>query len=245
MSNRLRVLFLGGTGVLSCACARELADRGDTDLTVVTRSRATPRPLPEGVRALHADIRDPRALDEALGGDSYDAVVDFIGYRPADVHADAARFTGRTGQYVYISTCSVYARPAPDLPITESTARRTGTFDYPRHKLACEEAVERAYRDDGLPAVIVRAAHVYDRTVLPLLCGWTAIERWRAGKPVVVHGDGTSLWNLLHARDFATGLAGLLGDHRTIGESVHIPGTRSSPGTASTRPWPARPASSR
>ncbi|WP_214411145.1 NAD-dependent epimerase/dehydratase family protein [Sphaerisporangium fuscum] len=218
---RPRVLFLGGTGVLSAACVREFLAR-DADLTVLTRGRTLLRPLPEGVRALHADVHDDAATRAALGEETFDAVVNFIGYTPQDVRADVARFGGRTARYVFISTGSVYARPAPSLPIVESSARRNSGFEYPARKLLCEEVLEQAFRDEDFPMTIVRAAHVYDETVIPNLAGWTTIARWRAGKPVVVHGDGTSMWNLLHARDFARGLAGLVVNGRGIGESVHI-----------------------
>lgn len=222
VSPTMRVLFLGGTGVLSAACVSELAQQ-DVELTVVTRGRDTLRPVPPNVRALHADVRDTDAMSAALAGTQlFDVVVNFIGYHPEDIAADVTRFTGRTGQYVFISTGSVYARPAPRLPVDESSARRAGNFDYPRLKLECEEVLERAYRRDGFPAVIIRPAHVYDETVLPLLAGWTVIDRWRRGRPAVVHGDGTSLWNLMHARDFAHALTGLLGDDRLTGESLHI-----------------------
>jgi nucleoside-diphosphate-sugar epimerase len=216
-----RVLFIGGTGVLSAACAREAVAAG-LDLTVVTRGRTTLRPLPEGVRVIHADAHDDASMRAALGDETFDAVVNFIGYTPENIRTDVARYAGRTGQYVFISTGSVYARPAPCLPIVESSARRNNGFEYPMQKLRCEEELERAYRYEAFPATIVRAAHVYDETVLPILAGWTAIARWREGKPVVVHGDGTSLWNLLHARDFARGLTGLLGNRHAVGESVHI-----------------------
>lgn len=216
-----RILFLGGTGVLSSACARELADT-DAKLTVLTRGRDTRRPVPDAVRALTADVRDDASVRAALGDETFDVVVNFIGYHPDDVTADVARFAGRTGQYVFVSTASVYARPAPLLPVDESAARRAGAFDYPRLKLECEEVLERAYRREGFPAAIVRPAHVYDEQVLPLLAGWTVVDRWRRGRPAVVHGDGTSLWNLMHARDFARALTGVLGDDRLTGSSLHI-----------------------
>ncbi|WP_431032740.1 NAD-dependent epimerase/dehydratase family protein [Streptomyces sp. P6-2-1] len=215
----MRVLFVGGTGVISSAAARAVLARGD-ELTVLTRGTSR-RPVPAGARALRADFGDEDAVRAALGTARFDVVVDFIGYDTAHVDRAVRLFRARTDSYVYVSTGSVYARPAPRQPVDESSARRAGSFDYPRLKLECELAVEAAYRD-GFPATIVRAAHVYDETVVPLLAGWTAIDRWRRGLPVVVHGDGTSLWNLLHARDFARALAGLLGDDRLLGESVHI-----------------------
>ncbi|MEV1173480.1 NAD-dependent epimerase/dehydratase family protein [Nonomuraea sp. NPDC049784] len=216
-----RVLLLGGTGVISAACARRFASEG-FDLTVLTRGRTNSRPLPDGVRRLTADVHDDASMHAALGAETFDAVVNFVGYAPADITTDVARYGGRTGQYVFISTGSVYARPAPLLPITESSARRAGGFDYPAQKLRCEEELERSYRYEGFPATIVRAAHVYDETVFPTLAGWTVIDRWRRGRPAIVHGDGTSLWSLTHAGDFARALAGIVARRAAVGESVHI-----------------------
>ncbi|MCF3963398.1 NAD-dependent epimerase/dehydratase family protein [Streptomyces fuscigenes] len=216
----MRVLLLGGTGVISAAVVRQLAAT-EAEVTVLVRGSDTGRPVPDGVRVLRADLRDDAAVRTVLGDETFDVAVNFIGYHPDHIAADVARFSGRVGQYVFISTGSVYARPAPRLPVDESSARRAGSFDYPRLKLECEVAVEAAYRD-GFPATIVRAAHVYDETVVPVLAGWTVVDRWRRGLPVVVHGDGTSLWNLLHARDFARALCAVLGDERLTGESLHI-----------------------
>ncbi|MFG2078032.1 NAD-dependent epimerase/dehydratase family protein [Nonomuraea maritima] len=217
----MKVLLLGGTGVISAACARRFAADG-FDVTALTRGRSTTRPLPDGVRALTADVHDDASMRAALGDETFDAVVNFVGYVPADIAADVSRYAGRTGHYVFISTGSVYARPAPTLPVTEASARRAGDFDYPAQKLRCEEELERAYRYEGFPATIVRAAHVYDETVFPVLAGWTVIDRWRRGRPAVVHGDGTSLWNLTHASDFAVGLSGVVAGRAAVGESVHI-----------------------
>jgi len=123
---------------------------------------------------------------------------------------------------VFISTCSVFARPVPQLPVTESSPRRQPVFGYARDKIACEEFLTDAYRVGGLPLTIVRPFHTYDATVVPVLAGWTAIERMRAGRPVVVHGDGTSLWTLMHASDFGRALVPLLGNGHAIGESVNV-----------------------
>lgn len=215
------VLFLGGTGVLSAACARQLSTDG-VEVTVLTRGHDRRQVIPDSVRTLHADVRNDRAVRAVLGDATFDVVVNFIGYHPDHVATDIARFAGRTGQYVFISTASVYARPAPRLPVDESAARRAGAYDYPRLKLECEETLERAYRQEHFPAAIVRPAHVYNEQVLPILAGWTVIDRWRRGRPAVVHGDGTSLRNLMHARDFARALTGVLGDDRLTGSSLHI-----------------------
>jgi nucleoside-diphosphate-sugar epimerase len=216
----MKVLFLGGAGMIGSAAAAEAAVRG-ADVTVVTRS-APRRPLAPGVRALRADVRDTDGLNAALGAEEFDAVVNWVGFTPDDVRGHPGLFTGTAGQYVFISTCSVFGRPVPQLPVTESSPRRQPVFGYARDKIACELLLEDAHRTTGFPLTVVRPGHTYDRTVVPVLAGWTAIERMRAGRPVVVHGDGTSLWSLMHARDFARAFVRLLGLSHAVGESVNL-----------------------
>jgi nucleoside-diphosphate-sugar epimerase len=216
----MRVLFLGGAGMIGSAAAAEAVARG-AEVTIVTRN-APARPPADGVRPLRADVRDPAALASALGGEEFDAVVNWVGFTPGDLRGHRELFTGTAGQYVFISTCSVFGRPVPLLPITESSPRRQPQFGYARDKIACELTLEDAYRADGFPLTIVRPFHTYDRTVIPVLAGWTAIERMRTGRPVVVHGDGTSLWSLTHSRDFARAFVPLLGNGQAIGESVNV-----------------------
>jgi nucleoside-diphosphate-sugar epimerase len=216
----MRVLFLGGNGMIGSAAVAAAAARG-ADVTIVTRSEPR-RPVPNGVRALRADVRDATALAAALGTEEFDAVVNWVGFTPDDVRDHPALFAGRVGQYVFISTCSVFGRPVPNLPITESSPRRQPVFGYGRDKIACELLLEDAYRGGDFPLTIVRPCHTYDRTVVPVLAGWTAIARLRAGKPVVVQGDGTSLWTLMHSTDFARAFVGLLGNGHAVGESVNV-----------------------
>jgi nucleoside-diphosphate-sugar epimerase len=216
----MRVLFLGGAGMIGAAAAFEAVRQGH-ELTIVTRGEPR-RALPEGVRQLRCDVHDLDELRAAVRGSRYDAVVNWVGYTPPQLAGHAELFSGLAWQYVFVSTCSVFARPVPSLPVTESSPRRQPTFGYPRDKLACEEFLTAAYRADGFPLTIVRPAHVYDRTVIPVLAGWTAIERMRSGKPVIVHGDGTSLWTLMHSHDFARALTPLLGNEHAIGESVNV-----------------------
>jgi nucleoside-diphosphate-sugar epimerase len=215
-----RVLFLGGNGMIGSAAAREAAAQG-IDLTIVTRS-APKRPVPDGVRVLTGDVRDPATLPLLLGDERWDAVVNWVAFTPADLAGHAEYFAERTGQYVFISTCSVFARPVPQLPITESTPRSQPVFGYARDKIACEVMLEDAYREHGLPLTIVRPFHTYDETTVPVLAGWTAVERMRSGRPVIVHGDGTSLWSLTHSSDFARAFVPLLGNGHAIGESVNV-----------------------
>jgi nucleoside-diphosphate-sugar epimerase len=216
----LRVLFLGGAGMIGSAAAAEVAAQGH-ELTIVTRSEPR-RAVPDGARQLRADAYRAGELAAALDGEHYDVVVNWVGYTPAQLAGHAELFTGRAGQYIFISTCSVFARPVPQLPVTESSPRRQPVFGYARDKIACEEYLSGAYRDTGFPLTIVRPFHTYDRTVVPVLAGWTAIDRMRAGRPVVVHGDGTSLWSLMHASDFGRAFVPLLGNGHAIGESINI-----------------------
>jgi nucleoside-diphosphate-sugar epimerase len=217
----LSVLFIGGSGIISSACSWLAADSG-IDLFILNRGRSSARPLPEQATLLRADIRDPVSVKNALGDRSFDAVVDWVAFTPEHVRADIDLFRGRTTQYVFISSASAYQTPPSRQPVLESTPLRNPFWQYSRDKIACEETLVAAYRDEGFPATIVRPSHTYDRTLVPFDGGWTVLGRMRQGKPVVVHGDGTSLWTLTHHRDFAQGFVPLLGHPRTIGEAFHI-----------------------
>jgi nucleoside-diphosphate-sugar epimerase len=216
-----RALFIGGSGIISSACSRLAVERG-IDLTVLNRGATSHRPLPDGVPVLQADVRDPAAVRAALGDREFDVVVDWVAFTPDHVRADLDLFRGRTGQYVFISSASAYQTPPARLPVTESTPLRNPYWQYSRDKIACEDLLTAAYRDEGFPATIVRPSHTYDRTLVPFDGGWTVLARMRAGKPVVVHGDGTSLWTLTHHEDFAKGFVPLLGHPRTVGDTFGI-----------------------
>ena len=217
----LRVLFLGGTGIISSACSWLAVERG-IELFVLNRGQTASRPLPPGVTVLRGDARDPASVRDALGGREFDAVVDWVAYTPDHVRDDIDVFCGRAGQFVFISSASAYQTPPSRVPVVESTPLRNPYLQYSRDKIECEELLRAAYRDEGFPATIVRPSHTYDKTNIPLHGGWTALARMRQGKPVVVHGDGTSLWTLTHHEDFAQGFVPLLGHSRTLGESFHI-----------------------
>jgi nucleoside-diphosphate-sugar epimerase len=216
-----RVLFIGGTGIISSACAARAIEVG-IDLYAVNRGLSRTRPLPDQAHLLVADARDPGSMRRVLGGDEFDAVVDFVAYTPDHVRADLELFRGRVGQYVFVSSASAYQKPPARLPIVESTPLRNPYWAYSRDKIACEEVLVAAYRAEGFPATIVRPSHTYDRTSVPFPGDWTVVDRMRRGVPVVVHGDGTSLWTLTHHVDFARAFVALLGEPRAIGDSFHI-----------------------
>ena len=214
------ILFIGGTGVISAAAAQRAAALGHR-LTILNRGRST-RPVPEGVETLSADVRDASAVREVLAGREFDAVADFITYTPDQAKASLDLFTGRTGQYVFISSASAYQKPPTQLPIRESTPLKNPFWQYSQDKISCEELLFQAYREQDFPLTVVRPSHTYDRTKIAMVGGWTDIHRMRAGLPVMVHGDGTSLWTLTHSRDFAKAFVGLLGRPQAVGESYTI-----------------------
>ena len=218
----MKILFLGGTGIISTACTQLAIARGH-DVTLLNRStRAT---IP-GARPLVSDINDP-ALSEKLAREHFDAVVDFIAFDPAAIEQRLALFRGRTAQYVFISSASAYQKPLTHYLVTESTPLANPLWDYSRQKIACEERLNRAYRDEAFPITIVRPSLTYGDLVIPLAVNswqqsYTAIARLRAGKPLIVPGDGLTLWTITHNTDFAKGLVGLLGHAGAIGHAFHI-----------------------
>jgi nucleoside-diphosphate-sugar epimerase len=218
------ILFIGGSGIISHASVARAARLGHR-VTVLNRGRSVARQLPAGVEALVADANDAQGVAAALGGREFDVVAQFRAFSPEHVARDVAQFAGRTGQYVFISSASAYQTPPARLPVRESTPLRNPFWQYSRDKIACEDVLVREYRENGFPMTIVRPSHTYDRTLLPTSGGWTDVARMRAGKPVVVHGDGSSLWTLTHTEDFAVGFVGLLGHPLAVGESFHITGT--------------------
>jgi nucleoside-diphosphate-sugar epimerase len=216
----MRVLFIGGTGVISSACA-ELAVEKDFELYLLNRGK-TKRPVSKKARILLGDIRDRSSAEAALGNRTFDVVVNWVAFTPEHIKRDLELFGGRTGQYIFISSASAYQTPPEKLPVTEHTPLSNTFWEYSRNKIACEKRLFQAYRKGHFPITIVRPSHTYDCTMLPMHNKYTLVDRMRRGKKVVVHGDGTSLWVLTHHRDFAKGFVGLLGNNKTIGEAFHI-----------------------
>lgn len=216
----MKVLFIGGTGIISSA-STELALQKGTDLYLLNRGRSS-RPAPPEAKLLQGDIRDITSIEAVLGDHTFDAVVDWVAFTTEHVQNDIDLFSGRTGQYIFISSASAYQKPPNFLPVTESTPLHNPFWEYSRNKAACEALLMQAYRNSGFPATIVRPSHTYDKTLLPFHGGYTNVARMRSGKKVIVHGDGTSLWTMTHHADFAVGLVGLLANPHAIGEAFHI-----------------------
>src|SRR3984957_11490399 len=216
------VVFIGGTGVVSSGWVGEAEGDPAIEPFVLNRGQSAARPLPSGVTELRGDAREPASVLAALEDFDFDSVVDWVAFTPDHVRADLDLFRGRTGQYVFISTASAYQTPPSRLPVTESTPLRNPYWQYSRDKIACEDLLVAEYRDNGFPATIVRPSHTYDATKTVLSGGWTSLARVPAGKPVIVHGDGSSLWTVTHNTDFARAFVPLLANPRTLGEAFHI-----------------------
>jgi nucleoside-diphosphate-sugar epimerase len=218
----MRVLFIGGTGFISTAASRMAISRG-FELYLLNRgSRNTDTP---GGHDLTADIRRPEDVRAALQGLDFDVVVDWIAYTADDIERDISLFRGRAKQYVFISSASAYQKPPDRYLISESTPLHNPFWGYARDKIACERRLMQAYRDEGFPATIVRPSMTYDSNLPIAVGGWgsyTLADRLLKGLPIIVHGDGSSLWVVTHADDFARGLLGLLGNERAVGEAFHI-----------------------
>jgi len=216
----MKILFIGGTGIISSACAKLALAQG-MELSLLNRGSSV-RAAPVGAEIIHADIRDANALKAAVASRHWDAVVDFISFTPEHVQTALDAFAGKTGQYVFISSASAYRKPAVALPVVESNLLFNPYWEYSRNKIACESLLIDAFCKQGWPITIVRPSHTYDKTLLPMDGGWTVVERMLKGQEVIVHGDGSSLWTLTHHSDFAVGLLGLLGHPYALGEAFHI-----------------------
>ena len=221
----MKALFIGGTGLISSAVSRLAVERG-IDLTLLNRGQRGEF-FPLGARQVVADHRDPGAVREALKGQSFDVVADWIAYTPAQAAQDIELFTGRAGQFFFISSASAYQKPASHWLITESTPLANHYWQYSRDKIACEDLLMREYREKGFPVTIIRPSLTYGVTQIPAAVGswnhpWTLVDRMRRGGRIVVPGDGTSLWTMTHNSDLAKGFVGLMGNVHAVGHAFHI-----------------------
>ena len=219
----MKLLFLGGTGNISTACVDLAVERGH-DVTILNRGRTASR-LGRPVRAVAGERDDGRLLRSLAEATRFDAIVDFLCYRPEQAETAIEAFAGRTSQYVFIGTAAAYEKPVVHYVVTETTPLRNPFWEYARLKIACEERLRRAGQESGFPVTVVRPSYTYGPTWIPSGFGgqdYTVVDRMRRGLSIVCHGDGTSLWVMTAASDFAVGLVGLLGNPRAVGEAFHI-----------------------
>jgi len=221
-----KALFIGGTGTISTAITAQLAAEGKWELTLLNRGNRSDK-VPGNVKVLKADINDEAAVGKLLEGTRWDCVCDFIGFVPAQVERDWRLFRGRTKQYMYISSASAYQKPAVSPFITEGTPMVNPYWQYSRDKIACEDFLMEKHRSEGFPVTIIRPSHTYDDRSVPLGVhgdngSWQVLKRMLDGKPVIIHGDGTSQWTLTHNTDFAKGFIGLMGNPHALGNAFTL-----------------------
>lgn len=221
----MKALFIGGTGTISSAISASLVNQG-WELYLLNRGNNNDR-LPEGARILKADINDEAYVASLIKDLDFDVVADFIAFVPSQVERDIRLFSGKTRQYIFISSASAYQKPLSDYRVNEATPLANPYWEYSRNKIACEELLMAEYRKNGFPVTIIRPSHTYDERRIPLgvhgnTGSWQVVKRMLANKPVIIHGDGTSLWTLTHNSDFAKGFIGLMGNIHAIGEAVNI-----------------------
>jgi nucleoside-diphosphate-sugar epimerase len=221
----MKALFIGGTGTISTAITA-LAPVCGFELYLLNRGNHK-KFVPDNVKVIEADINDEAAVREKLKDLSFDVVAQFIAFHPDAIKRDIRLFTGKTKQYIFISSASAYQKPLSSPFITESTPLANPYWEYSRNKIACEECLISEYRENGFPITIVRPSHTYGDTSVPLAVhgpqgSYSVIERIKQGKKVIVHGDGNTLWTLTHNTDFAKAFVGLMGNIHAIGEAVHI-----------------------
>lgn len=221
----MKALFIGGTGIISSAITKQLLEKG-CELYLLNRGTRN-EALPAGARILQADINDEDYVAKLIEGLEFDVVADFIAFGPAQLERDYRLFKGKTKQFMFISSASAYQTPLSDYRITEGTPLSNPYWEYSRNKIACEDYLMQQYRDNGFPITIVRPSHTYDERSIPLGVhgskgSWQVAKRMLENKPVIIHGDGTSLWTMTHNSDFAKGFIGLMGNLHAIGESVQI-----------------------
>lgn len=216
----MKILFIGGTGIISSACTRLCVDSG-YEVSLLNRG-ITHRPIPPNVELIKADIHQLQETREKLRNRKFDVVVDWICFTPEQAQRDLELFSDITKQFIFISSASAYETPPRKLPVTEQTPLYNPIWEYSRNKIACEDLLLEAWQKSNFPVTIVRPSHTYDQTLSPIHGGYTMLKRLQEDLPIVVHGDGTSVWVMTHHEDFAKGFIGLFGKAETLGTAFHI-----------------------
>lgn len=221
-----KALFIGGTGTISMAITRRVAEMPDWELWLLNRGNRSDA-LPKGIKTITVDINDEAAVAAKIKDMTFDVVAEFIGFVPEQLERDIRLFAGKTRQYMYISSASAYGKPVGNYLINEGTPLFNPYWEYSRNKILCEELLMKKFREEGFPVTVIRPSHTYDERSIPMGVhgekgSWQVVKRMMEGKPVIIHGDGTSLWTVTHNSDFAKGFTGLMGNVHAIGEAFQI-----------------------
>lgn len=223
----MKALFIGGTGTISTAITNQLAENPDWELYLLNRGSRNDE-LPENVKVITADINGDEALvAKKLEGMTFDCVCDFIAFVPSQLERDYRLFKGRTKQFMFISSASAYQKPLSNYRVNEATPLANPYWQYSRNKIACEDYLMKVYREEGFPVTIIRPSHTYGLRNIPTgvdgnYGSWQIVKRMQEGKPIIMHGDGTSLWTMTFNTDFARAFIGLMNNPHALGEAFQI-----------------------
>jgi nucleoside-diphosphate-sugar epimerase len=223
----MRILILGGTGLISTGITAQLLERGGYDIWHYNRGQRS-SPFADQITTLTGNRYDPVAFEAQMAEQgTFDCVIDMIGYAPADVESLMRAFGGKTGHLIFCSTVDVYARPASTYPVTEKEPFRPTAWDYAQKKAECERILWAWYEKERHPFTVLRPVHTYDDWGAALHTFGGAsyhLDRLKKGKPIILHGDGSSLWSSVHRDDCATAFVGAIGNPVAFGKSYHLPG---------------------
>ncbi len=223
----MKILIIGGTGLISTAITRILQERGE-EVIHYNRGKANSQ-LATAPATIHGDRKAYAAFEAQMAEAGYfDCVIDMIGFVPEEVESDVRAFRGRTDHFIFCSTIDVYTKPAARYPITEDCARQPrSSFPYAYAKAQCERILEQVHQRGDFPVTIIRPAYTYGegRGILHTFrSGNYYLHRMRQGKPVVVHGDGSSLWGCAHRDDVGLPFANAVGNAASFGKGYHVTG---------------------
>jgi nucleoside-diphosphate-sugar epimerase len=221
----MKALFIGGTGTISSAVSKLAIEKG-YELYLLNRGNKADK-VPNGAKVITGDINDEKAVSDLIKDMKFDVVADFIAFVPSHIERDIRLFSENTKQFIFISSASAYQKPLSYYKINESTPLCNPYWQYSRSKISCEELLMAEYRKNSFPVTIVRPSHTYNENSIPVAIhgdngSWQVIDRIMKGKPVIIPGDGTSLWTLTHNSDFAKAFVGIMGNSAALGEAVNI-----------------------
>ncbi|MDQ3814393.1 MAG: SDR family oxidoreductase, partial [Armatimonadota bacterium] len=220
----MHVLFIGGTGLISTAIARQLLEAGH-QVTLFNRGRSENR-LPPGAEVLHGDRKDYRAFEATFADKTYDVAVDMVAFHPDDSASAVRALAGRVGQFIHCSTVCVYSGPVTQIPTTETEPYHS-IGQYGKNKILCEQLLMREWETRRFPVTIMRPSHSYGEggaIIRSFGPSDTFVDRLRKGKPLIVQGDGNSLWASCHVDDVARGFIGTMGNPQCLGQAYNITG---------------------
>ncbi len=224
----MRILIIGGTGIISTGISRLLIERGD-DVVLYNRGQR-PSQVEGDYTTITGDRKDYAPFEKQMAEvGSFDCVIDMVCYLPEEAESAVRAFKGRTGQYIFCSTVDVYTKPAALYPIMEDAEKLPSKkFMYGYNKARCEELLFAAHERGELVVTSIRPGHTYGECGNNLLHALGTnnvhVDRLRKGQPIILHGNGRSFWPTCHRDDVAVAFVGAIGNEKAFGRGYHVAG---------------------